>query len=334
VPITIEKSLPQSATGAALYNDGANWARLIQKAFVVFVGRFGKYGQAFAREEPANPAGYDAIASGLEYRLYGVFYGSNVSAPASRSNTTFSATASDAETLLANQDTITKLLQFKGQGIASNEAVNLTTGATLTEHLKRARDIMPLCIPLLGSGITNLVWFQQELGRAVTEEEDPRKKNWSLDRKTTVKSAVDSAAEALNGDWGPLVDRIRAQPASRELQTLYELLLDLKRAGTDSSTGQRFIYSAHAYAIVDAVFRRDNGQVFVPDIAQLARDLPQVSATRSTVTLRNPHHGNEPNPTGGPEAAAGPEQGKFSLSLAQYLRNFTELDYGRVRKTT
>jgi len=333
VPITIEKSLPESAGGTALYNQGANWARLMQKAFVVFAGKFGQYGEAFKAEAPKTAGGYADIAGGIEYQLYGVFYGSGVAAPASRTQSTFAAADSDATNLLANQDTIAKLLQFKGQGVGPDEVVNLTAGATLAAHLQRAQDVVGLCIAPLEGTITNLAWFKQELGKAVAQETNPLNKNKTVEQKNFVKEVVDAAREFLKGDYGPLVATIKVNPDNAAMQTLLEMLLNLSNAGTDSSKGQRFVYSGHAYAIVGAAFKRANGTAFVPRIDHLATDLPQLSATRSEVTLRNPHHGNAPNPTGAPETSEGPDAGQFTLSLAQYLRNFSMLDYGRVKAT-
>ncbi len=50
-----------------------------------------------------------------------------------------------------------------------------------------------------------------------------------------------------------LGDANTARP--RHLSALYELLNDIKEAGTDASQGQRFSYSGHAYAIVRVRFQ-------------------------------------------------------------------------------
>jgi hypothetical protein len=334
VPITIEKSLPESAAGTALYNEGANWARLIEKAFAVFAGKHGKYGEAYRAEAPATAGGYADIAGGVEYQLYGVFYGPGVTAPVSRTQTTHSAADGDAANLLANQGAIEKLLQFKGQGISSDEVVNLTASATLLAHLQRAKGALDVCAAgLEGVGIKNMVWLKQELGKAILQEQDPVIKKKPLEQKASVKEVVDAAREALGGVYGTLVATIKANPNNAAMQTLHEMLLNLLNAGTDSSTGQRFIYSGHAYAIVGVAFKKANGTAFTPRVDRLTDDLNEISASKSEVTLRNPHHGNAPNPTGAPETSEGPTAGQFTLSLAQYLRNFSMLDYGRVKAT-
>jgi hypothetical protein len=45
--IRINKSLPQTATGQALYQSGAPWARIMQKAFAAFAQLHGQYGGAY-----------------------------------------------------------------------------------------------------------------------------------------------------------------------------------------------------------------------------------------------------------------------------------------------
>ena len=110
--IKVDKTLPQSATGTPLYNAGAIWARLIQKAFAVFAGMFGTYGGAYST--PRTLGGYADIAGGVERKVYGVFYGPALAA-ASASTVNYDPSASDATNLLASVDVIKALVEYQGQ---------------------------------------------------------------------------------------------------------------------------------------------------------------------------------------------------------------------------
>jgi hypothetical protein len=84
------------------------------------------------------------------------------------------------------------------------EVVNLTTGGYLLDHMKRAS----ACIKLPGNKIDNLAWLKQELDRAIVQESNPSMKNLPLAQKPQVAKVVEAVADAVNGDWGPLVSSV------------------------------------------------------------------------------------------------------------------------------
>jgi hypothetical protein len=332
-PITIEKTLPETATGSPLYNAGATWARLIQKAFAVFAGKYGRYGEAYAPLAGGAKTGgdYKGIHSGVAYRLYGVFYGSARGEGTGRSEMTYTATDTDQANLASNRDTLVKLMQFKGQGIAPNEAVNLTTEATIVSFMERTQQILPACIKALGTTkVINLGWFQGALGQAQQEQSKMGQK--PLSQKPDVMTVVKAAKTFLDGGYGPLVEIIKQNPNHRDLQALHEMLLNIRNVGSDTSAGQRFIYAEHVYTIVDVALKTATGAAFRGTIEQLDTELKNVSPINSTVTLRNPSRKDTPNPSGADEAEQ--RRGVFTLSLAQYLRNFSVIDYGRVKRSS
>jgi outer membrane protein OmpA-like peptidoglycan-associated protein len=132
-----------------------------------------------------------------------------------------------------------------------------------------------------------------------------------------------------------LLDPLRSTP----IRQMTDLMLDLRNIGTDSSSGQRNIYGDHVYSVVGVNIVTTSG-VTVPLNAVPAqfRSLlyPLVDGDVSTVLLRNPHHGNEPDrmdsntpsrPGDGAPSEAGSD-GNFTMSLNEFFLNFTAVDSG------
>jgi hypothetical protein len=126
---------------------------------------------------------------------------------------------------------------------------------------------------------------------------------------------------------------------SAALTELMELLLDVRNAGTDSSTGQRNIYGNHVYSVVGFSVALTGGEAVpspLPTGADRTAFYAKIDPVTSKVKLQNPHHGNEPdqhgnnkpsNPSDG--VPSGPEaDGVFSFTLTQFLRNFTSVESG------
>lgn len=139
------------------------------------------------------------------------------------------------------------------------------------------------------------------------------------------------AAEGGNS----LLDGIRS-PAIR---AAVDLMLDLRNMGTDHNYGQRNLYGNHAYSVVSVSFVSKSGMPVplqtIPAAFRTAL-FSQVDVTRSSVQVRNPHHGNEPDRRGdntpakagdGTPGGAGSD-GLFRLSLDEFFRNFSYLSSG------
>ena len=131
---------------------------------------------------------------------------------------------------------------------------------------------------------------------------------------------------------------------SRPVQDMANMMLDLRNLGTDNSPGQRGVYADHGYSVV-AVNIVTTAGVAVPlssvPAASRGALYPLVDANVSTVTLRNPHHGNEPdrldNRTpnrAGDGAPSGPTaDGTFTVSLYDFFRSFTSVQSGVFPRT-
>jgi hypothetical protein len=331
--IRINKTVATGKTGKALYNAGENWARLLEKAFVVFAAQYGQYGYIDALRTVRQ--GYKNIESGIEYKLYGVFYGpAAVSANRLGMNYNHNSSASDTS---GNVEAIKKLFQFKdgARYLDPGQAMNLTVGATLLEHLKRLKDVNPsdLISVLRSARFTSAATKLANLTQTLIEEAIVEQGDDSLTSKPQVRTVITLAKAAVEDTaTGSLTSAVSANSSHRDISALFELLSDIKEAGTDSSQGKRFIYSAHAYTITGVELKNTLGVVLTPTKTEVDSGTVagQVDATQSTVTLRNPHHTNAPTEN---TKSSSQEQGTFTISLTQFFRNFNALDYGLVRKT-
>ena len=302
--VTVQASLPTSATGAALYNAGAIWARLMQKAFAVFAERHGQYGTAYAPYQAAQP-GYEGIASGVEHKLYEVFYGPRVSSH-SRTETGYDADRAD---LGASLGAINRLLTFAAP--SADRTTFLTAGAHIPQHVGRA--LAHANSLNLNEDQDTMLAFRRALEAART----------ALQTAPAEGAAVLPSVQTVKRLAAPMATLLEQYPGEASTK-LRELCLDLAQIGTDASAGRRFIYSSHAYAIVGVSIRM-RGEAVTP-AALTQEQLAQVDFATSRVTLRNPHRGNVPTGTE-PDA-----DGRFELSLAQFTRHFSEIDEGVVER--
>ena len=113
---------------------------------------------------------------------------------------------------------------------------------------------------------------------------------------------------------------------------LLELLSDAANADPDNDgPGRRMITGDHAYGVLAVQFLDATGAPVVLDAALNDATLKKVSADLSKVTLRNPHHNEEPDLHGtGP--TDGVNDGVFSISLDQFFRNYGSVDGGVVKR--
>jgi outer membrane protein OmpA-like peptidoglycan-associated protein len=151
---------------------------------------------------------------------------------------------------------------------------------------------------------------------------------------------VDITITATNQPSNSLLDAARSRP----IREMAALMVDLRNIGTDSSTGQRNVYAEHVYSVLAVNIVTTTG-VVVPlgavPAANRAALYPLVDPNVSTVTLRNPHHGNEPDrrdnrgpdrPGDGPASGANSD-GVFNMSLNDFFLHFTSLQSGVMPRT-
>src|SRR5207248_97309 len=110
--------------------------------------------------------------------------------------------------------------------------------------------------------------------------------------------ATACVAAVRPGETWSVLGRADRSPAIRALS---ELMLDLRNAGTDHSTGQRNIYGNHVYSVVGFNVALTGGEAVpspIPTGADRVAFYNKIDPVGSTVRLQNPHHGNEPDPFG------------------------------------
>ncbi|MCC6994709.1 MAG: DUF4157 domain-containing protein [Deltaproteobacteria bacterium] len=175
----------------------------------------------------------------------------------------------------------------------------------------------------------------------------------NMARHTLTPSGVGETGAARTAAWRRVDITIEPKQGPNELLTtarshpiraMMDLVLDLRNAGTDASTGQRNIYGGHSYAVLGVSFVDSASHpVQVAGLTGAARTaaLGTVSMTQSMVRLRNPHHGNEPDREG-MNTATRPEDGTpsgrsadgiFSMDLDEFFRNFNTMESGVLPRT-
>jgi len=330
--VRIQKSIAFGATGKELYNEGALWAHIIEKSFTVFAGKHGMYGKALS---PPSQKGYGAIEGGWTYQLGGVFYGA-ASKVATLQNMSFDTDS--AKMIKDNYAQIKQLFELKSSKknpyLDKKQAVMLTASSSWYDTLKRMIAVAKSlegstnATSNLGKGIKDM---REKLEEAKTATDKPENSNKGKMDIAEVVTAVKKSKDYSVGD-GVIGKEARSNPDKSLLNRFYELLNNFKELGSDSSPNQRFIYTHHAYSVVDTVFKDSKGDEYWPGRSDLDNKksdvVKNIDPKNSTVTLRNPHRTNTPTQNATEEAP-----GKFTISLEQFLFSFTRMEYGKVEKT-
>jgi hypothetical protein len=329
--IKVDKSVPTDAGGNALYNDGALWVKMAQKAFAVFAAMHGKYGELL---KPPGSKGYQPLENGNSYRCYSMIYG-NAVIKADQESINYDE---DDPTDLGDNNLLIELLLQKSDPdkyLLPGQAMNLNVRASADAHMKRLQDVLPLVIESLKKGgasfdrqRTSLLSLRGTVKRAI---EDYKNKKEG-ETPESLNDLSKAAQRLIDGDFGKKTVPNNKHIAS--IQTVLELLYDVKNIGTDNSPGTRFVYSHHLYAIMGAEFKDDKGKKLLwdNDLKKARKQIVRwADANLSTVTIRNPHRANSPTANIAP--TPGPDDGKFTLSLAQFIRNFSHIDFAKVKKS-
>jgi len=246
--------------------------------------------------------------------------------PRAKCPTSYDPNQSNATNLQANAEVIKKLLQFAGQDrtlAGAGQIMSLTVGATLKAHVQRAAGVIGRIDETRVPRDQLTTWQRMvyNLPIVVQNLNDPRNARVDATRVNGMSTLVRDADQLAVGlrTWAT------QNQSDSDIAAVFELLNDIKEAGTDASEGQRFSYSGHAYSIVRATFRPTT-----PNPANLTPTvLGAINMETTQIKLRNPHGTNSPNAYGAPQN----DTGEFDLTLAQFLRNFSEVEYGLVRAT-
>jgi hypothetical protein len=126
-----------------------------------------------------------------------------------------------------------------------------------------------------------------------------------------------------------LLESESASPVWAELALHLSIVANL---GADSSDGERSVYADHSYSVLGASFAGADGSALGLNLDNLDAKLTDISATESTVTLRNPHRTGEPTlPTIDQDSNS--EDGVFGMTLDAFLRAFATQRIATVKDT-
>jgi len=300
----------------------ALWAPILEKAYARFAEQTNQYGGGPARDTPnAGASGYEQINGGWEDQVYPIFYGDDM--VTHRQEGMNYAPGQDLVPL--NVDAITNLLRLNGAGQAGTSfmlSVDLDQDSAvdrlvqLIDFIRGSKDAAryPSLLRVMGQVRGLAATFQAAAG---------------ADRQAALERlAKGCARQAAPGAW-PVLESLRSKKTYNDL---FEHLNIVGHLGSDSSNGRRATYADHAYAVLSAAFVDQAGAAMALTPSNVAAQVANISGSGSTVTLRNPHHTNEPNlPTSGADADS--EDGVFTMSLDQYLRSFALQEVARVKDT-
>ena len=165
-------------------------------------------------------------------------------------------------------------------------------------------------------------------------------------------SGVGAAGATEAPEWRRVDVTVEPQQGANELlgaarspaiKTMMDIVLNVRNLGTDHGGDQRNVYAGHSYGVVSVSFvNATHVPVPLQTVTGAARQamFPQVDVTGSSVVLMNPHHGNEPDRDGmnhevpGDGVPAGAKaDGKFSMTLDAFFRNFQYVSGGVLPKT-
>lgn len=324
--------------------DTALWSPLMEKAFAAFTERHGQYGGS-QNEAPAGGSGYDAINGGWSHQAMFIFYGAQADmAGANDGGVQQQPTqwAPGSQVLAQNPRVVDQLLLLQGRGDAPRQSDRDAPIVTATSMVHLLIPRLLAAIPVAqgdadwanvsGPEQTNIASITVAINtyNALPNDAAGVQNGPKAQARAAIGTACSTAITVANAPT------LLAGARSPAVRSMVELVLDLKNIGTDASPGQRNIYGDHVYSVVAVNFCTTTG-VPVPlgsvGPAQRPPFFPLVDTMVSDVTLRNPHHGNTPDPTGSGVGPDGPTQGAgatgiFHMNLEQFFRNFTSVESG------
>jgi len=307
----------------------ALWAPLLEKVYARIAEKFNEYaGFKSGTDANTGATGYDRIEGGWPHWVYPMFYGPDF---ISEKFGDMDYQAGD-DAVALNQSAIENLLRTQGyrggDGATqdTDEHVMLSVSTGGDEAVTRLVSLIDHCSGL--EEIKKYRTLRKVMGQVRTLANNYQSASTGNQQKRLDRLSKGCDRQVQPGSW-PLLESPNADKIWRDL---HESLAIVGQLGTDSSAGTRNIYADHAYSVIGVRFVGKDGNPTALNIDNIATELPNISGTGSTVTLRNPHHTNEPNlPASMVDQDS--EDGVFRMSLDAYLRAFDTEHIGRVKDT-
>ena len=318
------------------------WPALLEKAFAVYIENFGERGNG-----PATAgAGYGTLAKG---NILGQMFLRNLYGPCIqqeekilleplRASLTGGTPPGD-KAVQCLQALLTMDAQTRRPG---PYAVLMMTSTTYIHVIGRLQATLPArpekfaSAQALAQAMTTVL--QTEQGRIRDSGDDTAEPvqipqlDWeTVERQQAVnKQALNAALDAMLTEVG--AELTEPAPAAG-LPQLRDLLLTLRAPRAphgDDTTGKRFLYCEHEYAVLDValVFAGDGAIAGPENVAALNDLIPRLDPARSTITLYNPHGQNSPNT----DQEVPGDTGRFTLTLDRFLNVAHKLDYTTVTR--
>jgi len=143
----------------------------------------------------------------------------------------------------------------------------------------------------------------------------------------SLKNVVEAARSLSTPDAFPGLWDDARQPAFRQLRENLGTLITL---GRDHGGGRRMVHTDHAYNVrrIDLVDR--SGEPLQLSAADVPVRSAEIDPVQSKVIVENPYATDEPNLRGTPLPEDGKDDGQFTMTLDQFLRNFDLLRWATV----
>jgi len=288
----------------------ALWVPLMEKCYARFAEEHGKYGMGAG----TGGGGYDLIdTGGGSENCYQIFYGDD--AKAFKTSINF---ATEVDPVVINLDAIRSLVNY------SNTQQNPGPGGG-TETFMHAR-IGPTgaakrCVSLIEEVTADWwvwPWETNTLDPALeglkTDIEAWQASTAAADMTTMLNTARAVSAPGANPE---LWDEENGQ----DYRDLLEVIKIVSNFSTDTGSGARSVYAAHAYHVKDVFFKDSDGNALNLTDANVATHLKSISGMDSSVVLENPHASGEMDLDGNGPDQDNDNDGRFEISLHSFLTN-------------
>lgn len=318
--------------------DAAMWVPLIEKAWVSFAQKHGKYGTSAGSGKKSAYTKVDA--GGWSRKILNLFYGS-----AATHETTGQIKYTPGKKggldpkMLGNNRALLLQLANMQQGLGTKGSKTMVFASSFSQTLPRLqKQIQGTLASKAGKKLPN--WqrnklkYTAKLIKRYLKATGKKKTKWH-------GRVVKRCARHIRKKGSYRIKGLHNDKAPPEFKQLLELMVTISRQGfkqgtkdnTAGNPGQRMIEPGHAYAILAAHFVDASGKAM--DLAKLVTTLAgtgkiNIDPTKSSVSLHNPWAHGDPNPAL-KGVADRKDDGQFKLTLDQYLRLFTQQGSVRVR---
>lgn len=307
------------------YYEMALWAPVLEKAYAVYAEQHGQYGGYAAAQANGGASGYERTGGsggGISQYAYRILYGPN--ATDGYENTTYAA---GSDLVASNLSTIGNLLRLIGVGVGEGRSFQMNALMSRNSAVDRLKDLTDHILGQRRSRrYPGLRRAMRRLKRHITRWENAD----AADKPARLQRVSRTASRLCSGDNWPLLHR---ENAPDDYRAFNELANTVANIASDTGGDQRMVYAWHFYTVLSANFVDNAGGALALTQANLATEHGNIDPERSSVRVRNPHGTNEPDPDGEAapgQAVDGQDEGEFTMTLDQFLRNFSQMQFAQV----